>query len=68
MEFTSFDTALTQLGQSITTNAHGARSHLSQLADLQAELDRLKVEAKAKADELREQGKQSIIFQNTTED
>ena len=48
LNFFAFDTALNQLGQSITTNAHGARSHLSQLADLQAELDRLKLEAKSR--------------------
>lgn len=46
LNFSAFDTALNRLGQNITANAHGARSHLSQLADLQAELDRLKVEAK----------------------
>lgn len=56
LDCSAFDSALTQLSQSITDNAQGARSHLSQLAELQAELDRLKVEAKEKADALRAEG------------
>ncbi|MGI8933048.1 MAG: hypothetical protein ACR2FS_03140 [Phormidesmis sp.] len=68
MDFSSFDKALSQLGQSITANSQGERSHLSQLADLQAELDALKIEARAKADALRAQGRLSITSQNTLED
>lgn len=56
LEFNAFDKALTHLGRSITDNAHGARSHLSQLAELQAQLDALKIEVKAKANALRAEG------------
>lgn len=64
VSFDSFDKALCQLGQSITENAHGAQSHLSQLAELQAKLDQLKIEAKTKTDRL----KTDTAFQPTTED
>ncbi|MGI8933410.1 MAG: hypothetical protein ACR2FS_04990 [Phormidesmis sp.] len=56
LEFTAFDKALSHLGQSITANSQGERSHLSQLAELQAKLDALKIEARAKADALRAEG------------
>ncbi len=61
-EFSAFDKALSQLGQSITANSQGERSHLSQLAELQAELDALKIEARAKANALRAQGQQPITI------
>lgn len=56
LDFSAFDKALNQLGQSIIDNSQAARSHLSQLADLQAKLDALKIDVKAKADALRAEG------------
>lgn len=56
MNFASFSNALVQLSQGIEAGSQGERSHVAELADLQAELDRLKLEAKAKADALRAKG------------
>lgn len=60
MNFASFSNALVQLSQGIEAGSEGERSHLSQIAELQAELDRLKLEARAKADALKTEGKQPI--------
>ncbi|MGI8933591.1 MAG: hypothetical protein ACR2FS_05910 [Phormidesmis sp.] len=62
MDFSSFANALTQLSQGIEAGSSAERSHLSQLADLQAKLDALKIEARAKAGALREQGQQPITI------
>ena len=56
LNFSAFDKALAQLGQSITANSQGARAHLSELAELQAKLDALKVEVRAKTSALRVEG------------
>jgi hypothetical protein len=62
LEFSAFDTAINQLGQSITSNSQGALTHLSQLAELQAKLDALKIDARAKAGALRAEGQSAITI------
>lgn len=62
MNFASFANALTQLSQGIEAGSQAERSHLSQLAELQAKLDSLKIDAKAKADALRAEGQLPITI------
>lgn len=62
LEFSALDKALGQLGQSITANNQGERSHLSQLAELQAKLDALKIDARAKAGALRAERQSPITI------
>lgn len=54
LDFSAFDKALTGLGQTILDISEPTTTaHLSQLAELQAKLDALKIDAKAKTDQLK---------------
>ena len=58
LNFSAFDTAISKLGQTIVDSSAGAQKLLSDLSDLQAQLDSLRLDTKAKADQLRAEGSQ----------
>lgn len=66
LSFPEFDKAFSQLATAITDNAHGAQQHLLAINDIQARLDAARIEAQAKADELRAQGQhdQQTLFED----